>query len=120
MTDPDPPPDADPRPWDQPGAVRRDVAPHRGNVLVLLAEVALAVGASSFCLVWTGPVAVVLGWVVHGLARRDLGKRWAGAVDPRGRAQALRARQPSDLACGVGGVGTLCGLVGWACLLPHQ
>jgi hypothetical protein len=36
------------------GTARRDCAPHRGNVLLLLAWVAWALELSSFCLVVTG------------------------------------------------------------------
>jgi hypothetical protein len=45
MADPDCQPDADDsRPWEQPGAVRRDVPPHRAYLLRPLAGVSLACG----------------------------------------------------------------------------
>lgn len=47
--------EADPRPWDDPGAVRRDREPHRGRALLLLASVALAVSAMA-CLCGLGAV----------------------------------------------------------------
>jgi hypothetical protein len=63
MTDPGatlgPDPD-DPRPWEQPGAVRRDVEPHRGRPLLVFGSVALlyAVAAqpgAAFCCVLLPP-----------------------------------------------------------------
>jgi hypothetical protein len=44
VTDRDQPTDrdtADPRPWEQPGAVRRDCEPHRGRLLAALGRAAL-------------------------------------------------------------------------------
>jgi hypothetical protein len=54
------------------GAARRDCAPHRGNVLLLLAWTAWALGLPSFCLVVTGWAALPLAWAVDWLAQRDL------------------------------------------------
>jgi hypothetical protein len=111
MADPAGEPDADPRPWDQPEAVRRDVAPHRSNLLVLLATVALALGLSSFCLVVTGWAALPLALAVDWLAQRDLERMTAGTMDPRGRAEAERAQELAGYACALGFVGgLLCGL----------
>jgi hypothetical protein len=44
------PDDADtaPRPWEQPGSVRRDVQPHRGPALLLLGGAGVALGALCF------------------------------------------------------------------------
>jgi hypothetical protein len=47
--------------------VRRDVAPHRGNLLLLLALVTWALGLSAFCLVATDWAAVPLAWGVDWL-----------------------------------------------------
>jgi hypothetical protein len=50
VTDPDRRPDAsgaDPRPWERPGAVRRDVAPRRANLLTTLGWLSLAFGILS-------------------------------------------------------------------------
>jgi hypothetical protein len=41
MTTPGPDDAGDVRPWEQPGAVRRDCEPHRGPALLLLARVGL-------------------------------------------------------------------------------
>jgi hypothetical protein len=122
MTDPARPPDPDlddPRPWELPGAVRRDVAPHRGNVLLLLARVALAIGALSFFLVPFVVAAVPLALAVQKMARRDWVKMRTGATDPGGLEQTEAALRLSALACGVGVVGAVCGLVWWAYLSRH-
>ena len=64
MTDPDRPADPDlddPRPWERPGAVRRDAAPHRANLLAVLGRLSLAFGLRSLssgtrrgCRAWSG------------------------------------------------------------------
>jgi hypothetical protein len=69
-TDPDA---GETRPWKRWGAARRDCAPHRGNVLLLLAWVAWGLGLSSVCLVVTGWAAVPLARAIEWLARGDLG-----------------------------------------------
>ena len=63
-TDERQPDSANPRPWVRWGTARRDCAPHRGNVLLLLAWVAWVLGLSTFCLVATGWAAVPLAWGV--------------------------------------------------------
>jgi hypothetical protein len=116
MTEPDCRLADDPRPWQDPGAVRRDVEPHRSNVLRLLATVALVLGLSSFCLVVTGWVAVPLAWAVEGLAQRDLEKMKAGRMDPNGREDAERAHALAEYAGAAGGAGGfVCGLL---CCVP--
>jgi hypothetical protein len=101
----------DPRPWEQAGAVRRHVAPHRSNLLMLLATVALVLGLSSFCLVVTGWAAIPLALPVRWLAQRDLERMTAGTMDPRGRHDAGRAQEVAGYAIALGFVGgLLCGL----------
>ena len=115
MNEPDGQADPDPRPWERWGAARRDCAPHRGNVLLLLATVALLLGLSSLCLVVPGWVALPLGWVVEALAQRDLERMTAGTMDPNGREQAERAKELTDLAVAFGVVGGL--LCSWPLVL---
>jgi hypothetical protein len=99
-------PDADdPRPWEEPGAVRRDCPPHRGLLLMLLGASTLAIGLTSVCLVYTGLAALPLAIVVELLIRRDQGRMAKGRMDRRGWSQAERARQ---LAWG----GALAGFMG--------
>jgi hypothetical protein len=103
--DPGFPPDADPRPWERAGAVRRDCAPHRGNWLVLLATVALVLGVLTCCLILTGLVAAPLAMAVDGVALADLERMRAGAMDPRGPALAEKARTLSARAMFAGAAG---------------
>jgi hypothetical protein len=94
----------DPRPWEG-AAVRRDVEPHRGNWLLLLAAVTFLLGASSLAVVVPGWLAVPLGFAVDRLAVRDLRRMRAGTMDPDGHAQAKRARQLADLGTILGALG---------------
>jgi hypothetical protein len=107
MIDPDRPTDADPRPWEQPGAVRRDVAPHRGNLLLLLAVAGLVCGLLSFVLWFPGVFGILLGVTSVDLAGRDLLAMDAGTMDPSGREQATRARAYGQWAAGCGSIGLL-------------
>jgi hypothetical protein len=106
VTTPDPLPDIDgPRPWEHPEAVRRDIAPHRGNWLLLLAVATLLLGVSSLALVVPGWLAVPFGFLVDRLAAHDVRRMRAGTMDPAGHAQARRAQKLCE-------VGTLLGAVG--------
>jgi hypothetical protein len=78
-------------PWGEWGTTRHDCAPHRGNVLMLLATIAILLGLSSFCLVVTGWIAISAGWAVTWLAQRDLEQMTAGTMDPVGRRKAVSA-----------------------------
>src|SRR5262249_20805285 len=73
----------DDRPWELPGAVRRDCALHRGNWLVLFAVIAFVFGIMS-CMLLPALIAVPLGigsWI---LAERDLVRIRMGKMDPSG------------------------------------
>jgi hypothetical protein len=106
-------PTEEPRPWERPGAVRRDVAPHRGNWLLLLARTALAFGALALCLAVPALVGLPVGAAVWVLGQRDLARMRAGTLDPSGRGDVQRAM---DLAI-VGALLSLFGLVIYACAL---
>jgi hypothetical protein len=82
-------------PWQQPGAVPRDVEPHRGPRLLLLANAALLSGLLAVCLPGALVPAFVLGVSGYWLAGKDLEKMRAGFLDPSGRTTACRARQRS-------------------------
>ncbi len=77
-------PPEDSRPWEAPGAVRRDVGPHRGRWLRLLAGTALACGVASLCLAVPALVALPLGTAVLVMARRDRARMRRGEMDPDG------------------------------------
>jgi hypothetical protein len=91
--------EADPRPWEQPGALRRDVEPHRGAELELLAGAAAVLGvlaipcaaAGRYVLfapllagVWAVLAGAFSGWVLWA-GGEDLTRMRRGAVDPEGR-----------------------------------
>jgi hypothetical protein len=92
MTDPDHHPDADLRPWERPGTVRRDCEPHRGRQLGALAGASLVCGVQSLCLVAPAFVGLLLGAVVIAAARRDLTKMRRGTMEPAGREATKRAQ----------------------------
>jgi hypothetical protein len=72
------------RPWESPGAVRRDCEPHRAGVLNPLGVAACVLGILSGFALLTAPIAIVLGAIIHFLARRDLASIRAGLTDPNG------------------------------------
>jgi hypothetical protein len=100
------PADTDDRPWEKPGAVRRDGAPHRGGLLLALGVSSLLVGGASVCFVglvaFSVPAALAalgLGWPAWGMARRDLRAMGTNAIDPTGRGLTR-----DGLVCGRAGV----------------
>jgi hypothetical protein len=96
MKDPGPQPVPDePRPWERPGTVRRDVEPHRDRLLRLLGIASLVIPfAGLFLSPLIGLVAgVSLGLTVWVLAGRDLAKMEAGLMDPDGRRETKSARR---------------------------
>jgi hypothetical protein len=72
------------RPWDRPGAVRRDCEPHRGPLLFWLGGGSLLCGIASLWLVVPALIGLPLGVVVLLLGGRDLKKMAAGVMDPEG------------------------------------
>ena len=85
----------DSEPWQQPGALPRDVEPHRGPTLLMLANAALLSSLLTVCLPGALVLAFVLGILGYWLAGKDLEKMRAGLLDPSGRTVAWRARQRS-------------------------
>jgi hypothetical protein len=82
----------DERPWERPGAVRRDYLPHRGWILRSLGIAATGLGVLSLSLIVPGVFALILAFVVYDMARRDLADIQAGRMDPAGRLHAEDAR----------------------------
>jgi hypothetical protein len=82
----------DGRPWERPGAVRRDCAPHRGGLLLALGDASLLLGALSLALGFLAVTGLCVGAAAWALAARDL--RWmrARVMDPAGRSRTARAR----------------------------
>jgi hypothetical protein len=117
VSKPDPPPDAgDPRPWEQPGAVRRDAAPHRGELLRLLATISLAFSAAGVLFLVPALVGVPLAFRVSSMASRDLDRMGGGQLDPRGRAVTHAAFVRAEIALVLGMVAPLlCICLWWGC-----
>jgi hypothetical protein len=93
--DPDYPPDAaDPRPWEEPGTVRRDCEPHRAGLLRGLGIASLVAPFAGLVISpLIGFVAgISLGITVYVLARGDLAKMDDGIMDPDGRPPTRTAR----------------------------
>jgi hypothetical protein len=125
MTAPDPDPDDGVRPWERPGAVRRDCEPHRGPALLLVARgglglAALAAGINALeavllTLIPGDPAIATAGaaglaltaaaWAVAvgvwWACGRDLALMRTGRMDPAGRAQAVGARVRAAAALAV-------------------
>ena len=120
----------DPRPWEEPGAVRRDYEPHRGrwfvalawgNVLVLAliaGGLGLAVAAVPAARPVVGAVPLLvgvlplpLGVLTWALAARDLARIRAGVMDPAGAVQTNAARQLGLAAMAIGAAFALLALL---------
>jgi hypothetical protein len=104
------------RPWEQPGAVRRDCAPHRAG---LIAGLGLAAWATSvlggLCFVLlplTAPLALAPGAAAWALGRRDVGAIDAGRMDPAGRGPTEYGLQSGRTAILI----MLLAVAGWAAL----
>jgi hypothetical protein len=109
----------DPRPWEQPGAVRRDREPHRGLWLRLAGgacclgaplSFGVAGGGLSSFIGLPGLLAGAFGGAVWAAARLDLDKMRAGAMDPDGRLQTERAARLGGTALFVSLAGLALGL----------
>jgi hypothetical protein len=95
-----PQPDA-PRPWEEPGAVRRDCEPHRGRLLRFLGIGVIVWAALSLYLVVLSPAGVALGAALWWRARRDLAEMNAGTRDPAGEAETDFAVEAGRISVGL-------------------
>ena len=84
--------EADDRPWERPGAVRRDCEPHRGDVLLLLGYVSYVLAFASCFGGIAALLALPLGVVVAALAARDLMEMRQRHMDPAGSESLHEAR----------------------------
>jgi hypothetical protein len=83
----------DDRPWEQPGAVRRDIEPHRGDLLRVLGDGGLLLGALSLCLGFLAPLGLGLGLAAWVLSSYDLRRMRARLLDPDGLAATAYGRR---------------------------
>ena len=102
--DEDDEPDDD-RPWERPGALRRDYEPHRGLILIGLGALSLGLGLISIFLFAPAVVAVLLGIQTCRMAKQDLSEMKAGRMDPAGRPVTLRAIDMARASIIVGALG---------------
>jgi hypothetical protein len=92
------------RPWERPGAVRRDCEPHRGALLLALARVSVVLGFLSLAGGVAAPAALAVGVAAVVLCARDEREMAAGRRDPAGRG-------PLEDARGIARYGVLCALL---------
>jgi hypothetical protein len=85
-------PEGGERPWERPGALRRDCEPHRARLIMALGGLA-GLCALLMCLVGvTAPLAIGLGLAAWLMGRRDLARMRKGLMDPVGRWYTERGR----------------------------
>jgi len=96
-------------PWEQPGALRRDVTPHRGPLLLVLGILSIVFVPMAMCCGVIGIAFALAGvglgtsaWV---MGHRDLRKMRQNQLDPRGKGLTT-----AGWICGI--VGTLLSLLG--------
>ena len=90
-------PEGEECPWEEPGAVRRDSQPHRGDLLMLLGTASLVCGVLACLIFVTALVGLPLAAVTWRWAGRDLARMDAGLMDPAGRGQTEGARDTAWL-----------------------
>lgn len=100
----------DDRPWEQPGAVRRDVEPHRGLLLSWLSTIGLALSIFGCCFPFPG---LLVNGVVFVAARRDLAAMAAGRVDPDGRRYVANAKTVAAIGLVLNAVSALAIFLGF-------
>jgi hypothetical protein len=83
--------DEDLRPWEQPGAVRRDCEPHRASWLWALGTAALGCGIASLVLPLLAPAGLAFGLLAAQGSKADVSQIDAGLMDPAGREDTRRA-----------------------------
>ena len=98
------------RPWERPGAVRRDCEPHRAELLRALSVTALVCAGFAGCLAVPAVVGLALGVTVWLLGRRDRALMSAGLMGPAGRGETWDAQVVAVVAAAL----CVIALVSWA------
>jgi hypothetical protein len=88
---PRPDEDTDDRPWERPGAFRRDLEPGRGVPLRFQARCGLALALPLACLPCSGVVTIPLALLLLAASWREVARIDAGHVDPTDRDAASSA-----------------------------
>jgi hypothetical protein len=94
-------PELSERPWEQPGAFRRDCDPDRGKYLNTLAAVSVTLAVLSICGGVTGIIALAIAVPVYIIARRDLRKMRLGTMDPTEDYRTIDARDAAAVTMAV-------------------
>lgn len=79
------------RPWEGPGAVRRDCSIHRGSLLRPMGVTGMMLGALAVPTLIPGVVALPICAWVRAMALRDLDLIRRGLLDPDGQEPTVRA-----------------------------
>jgi hypothetical protein len=85
-------------PWEQPGAVRRDCEPHRGDLLRVVGILSLWLGWLSFCFFPLSWLVVPVGLATWAVAPRDLLEMRAGRMDPQGEVETAEGKSKALIA----------------------
>jgi hypothetical protein len=91
MNAPHQPAEEDDRPWERPGAVRRDPEPGRGVALRSQARCGLALALPLACLPCSGVVTIPLAVLLLAASWREVARIDAGQVEPTDRDAAIAA-----------------------------
>src|SRR5262249_4944345 len=104
------------RPWEAPGAVRRDCEPHRAHLIRLIGAISLTCGLLSICFGLTAIPATVAAMAAWNMANSDLRKMSRGLMDPSGRETTTNGKE-----CAQAGVGfsIICGGMWILILIPQ-
>jgi hypothetical protein len=94
-------PEGSERPWERPGAVRRDVEPDRGRLILALGGLAEFCSVFACLLLVTAPLAIGFGVTAWLMARRDLARMRQGLMDPAGRRYTEQGRNLGLLGAGL-------------------
>jgi hypothetical protein len=94
--------ESDDRPWERPGARRRDCASHRADLLRALSVTALMCAALAACLAVPAVTGLVLGAAVLLMGRRDQAMMGAGLMGPAGRSETRDAQAMAGVAAVLG------------------
>jgi hypothetical protein len=90
--------ESDDRPWERPGALRRDCECHRADLLRTLSVTALLCAALAACLAVPAVTGMVLHAAVVRMGRRDQAMMGAGLMDPAGMSEARDAQAMAGVA----------------------
>jgi hypothetical protein len=101
------------RPWEQPGAVRRDCEPHRARFLRGLGIIGVVLAYLAVCTGIGSPLGMVVGITVWVMAARDLAKMRKKRMDPAGKSDTIVAR---DCAIATVVLSVVFGAL-WACIV---